>query len=78
MNPLLDHAADAGVAIDLGHFPPSAFGDLAELDFLVLDCLAVRADPDIERSPTYAAYGVHVSLLMGAGSHFGCSSTASE
>jgi hypothetical protein len=37
--------ADARVAVDLYDFPPSALGDLAELYLLVLDRLAVSADP---------------------------------
>jgi hypothetical protein len=42
-------AADAGIALDLGHLPPAALGDLPELANLVLNRLVVRRHPHVER-----------------------------
>jgi hypothetical protein len=42
-------AADAGIAVDFDHLPSAALGDLAQLDFLVLDGLLVGADAQIKR-----------------------------
>jgi hypothetical protein len=44
-------AADAGVPVNLDHFPATALGDLAKLADLVFDRLVVCADADIQRGP---------------------------
>jgi hypothetical protein len=44
-------AADAGVAVNLDHFPASVRGDLAEFMDLVLDRLVVGADSHVQCSP---------------------------
>src|SRR5262249_35564888 len=70
--------ADARVAVDLYDVPPSALGDLPELHLLVLDRLAVSADPDVERGPRYAVCSVQSSLLGICGLALSLHRTASE
>ncbi|MFZ0852370.1 MAG: hypothetical protein WAO08_24595 [Hyphomicrobiaceae bacterium] len=40
--------ADCGIAVDIGHLPAAALGELPELADLALNRLVVDADPDVE------------------------------